>query len=84
MQDTGAYIIQLEAENAELRAELELYRKPFLGWWEVDDKITSPEPWETFKVILHGEEAGDIVDEPDKIREILAMSREYLAAQAKE
>ena len=33
----------------------------FKGWWSEDEKTDCPEPWETFTIILHGNETGDFV-----------------------
>ena len=34
----------------------------FLGWWEDGDREDpdTPEPWETFTVMVYGKEAGDM------------------------
>ena len=45
----------------------------FKGWWSEDEKADSPEPWETFHVVLLGAEAGDMTDECD-VQEILKVS----------
>jgi hypothetical protein len=31
----------------------------FRGWWQDGDQDDIPEPWETFRVMVHGAEAGD-------------------------
>ena len=48
----------------------------FRGWWSDTDeeKRDSPDPWETFSVILHGDVAGDFVQGRDKIDEVLRAS----------
>ncbi len=32
----------------------------FQGWWQDGDQDEIPEPWETFTVMVHGREAGDM------------------------
>lgn len=48
----------------------------FKGWWSEDEKDGSPKPWETFTIILHGEEAGDFVtgEHGFSVEEVLKIS----------
>ena len=42
----------------------------FESWWAEEEKSPdiSPEPWETFKVALVGQEAGDIMEDWASVR----------------
>ena len=50
----------------------------FSGWWGDGDEKTVPEPWETFRVTLHGEEAGDTADTPELVDQVLRASGKRL------
>ena len=46
----------------------------FKGWWEDGEKEDSPEPWETFKVVLFGLDGGDMVVSATEIDKILNLA----------
>ena len=55
----------------------------FRGWWEESEK-NDTEAWETFRVVLHGEEAGDSADTPEQIQAILSASGYELILRRKQ
>ena len=47
----------------------------FRGYWDESDiEETEGYPWETFYLVLWGEEAGDYITDLNKIKEVLNMS----------
>lgn len=46
----------------------------FKGWWAENEKRDAPDPWETFTIAVHGEEAGELAFEGDGLEEVLAAS----------
>ena len=45
----------------------------FTWWWDkaAEYEATDGEPWEDFSIVLHGREAGDLVDSPSEVARIL-------------
>lgn len=65
------------------------------GWWDASEREQSPEPWEKFTLLAHGEQAGDTREateedlrlagyvparEVERLRGVLAAARDYLEA----
>ena len=55
----------------------------FKGWWEDGEKEDAPKPWETFRVVLYGLEAGDMVVSATEIDKILNLAGYELVLRKK-
>lgn len=45
-----------------------------MGYWDNSDKKKCAKPWEKFRIFLHGDEAGEVLDDVKQIDKVLKIN----------